>query len=104
MQELIVLTKSNDIKEVEEATAKVFSCPKMIMIPVLLLYLLWLQLAEMAAAHDKDTGRVLHQERAVYQEHMTGLGGLERFVALSNSQSLSVHCQTPISMLRHPMP
>lgn len=33
---------------------------------------------------------VLLQERAVYQEHMTGLGGLDRFVALSHSESLAV--------------
>lgn len=78
MQELIVLTKSNDIKEVEKATA---------------------QLADMAAAHDKDTGRVLHQDRAIYQEHMTGLGGLERFVALSNSESLAVKRSAALGLL-----
>jgi len=78
VQELIALTKSNDIKEVERATA---------------------QLADMAAAHDKDTGRVLHQERAVYQEHMTGLGGLERFGALSNSESLAVRRSAALGLL-----
>lgn len=78
VQELISQTKSNDIKEVEKATA---------------------QLAEMAAAHDKDTGRVLHQDRAVYQEHMTGLGGLERFVALSNSESLAVKRSAALGLL-----
>jgi len=69
VQELIALTKSPDIAEVEKAVA---------------------QLAEMAEAHDKDTGRVLHKEKALYQEHMTGLGGLERFIALSKSESLAV--------------
>jgi len=78
VQEYIAKTKSSDIKEVEKATA---------------------QLAEMAAAHDKDTGRVLHNERAVYQEHMTGLGGLERFIALSNSESVQVRRSAALGLL-----
>lgn len=78
VQELIAKTKSNDIKEVEQATT---------------------QLAEMAAAHDKDTGRVLHPDRAVYQEHMTGLGGLERFIALANSESLAVRRSAAVGLL-----
>lgn len=78
VQELIALTKSTDTSEVEKAIA---------------------QLAEMAAAHDKDTGRVLHHDRAVYQEHMTGLGGLERFIALSKSESLSVRRSASLGLL-----
>lgn len=78
VQELIAQTKSNDIKEVEKAVA---------------------QLAEMAAAHDKDTGRIVQQERAVYQEHMTGLGGLERFIALANSESLQVKRSAALGLL-----
>lgn len=78
VQELIALTKSSDIQEVEKAVA---------------------QLAEMAAAHDKDTGRVLHKEKALYQEHMTGLGGLERFIALSKSESLAVRRSASLGLL-----
>ena len=78
VQELIALTKSTDTAEVEKAVA---------------------QLAEMAAAHDKDTGRVLHHDRAVYQEHMTGLGGLERFIALSKSESLTVRRSASLGLL-----
>lgn len=78
MQEFIALTKSNDIKEVERATQ---------------------QLAELAEAHDKDTGRVVAPEKAVYQEHMTGLGGLERFIALANSESLAVRRSASLGLL-----
>jgi len=78
VQELIALTKSSDTNEVEKAVAL---------------------LAEMAAAHDKDTGRVLHKEKALYQEHMTGLGGLERFIALSKSESLAVRRSASLGLL-----
>eukprot|EP00658_Telonema_sp_P-2_P036505 TRINITY_DN26392_c0_g1_i2.p1 TRINITY_DN26392_c0_g1~~TRINITY_DN26392_c0_g1_i2.p1 ORF type:complete len:442 (+),score=138.99 TRINITY_DN26392_c0_g1_i2:194-1519(+) len=53
----------------------------------------------MAAAHDKDTGRVLHKEKALYQEYMTGLGGLERFIALSKSESLAVRRSASLGLL-----